>query len=67
MVSIIILIMITNITCGLASVFPVRRMRRHGLGCPQHPPPAPGGVLRDRPDFPVPADLAAGDGPAVHD
>jgi hypothetical protein len=27
----------------------------------------PGGPLRARPDFPVPADLAAGDGPAVHD
>ncbi len=27
----------------------------------------PGGVLRDRPNFPVPADLAAGAGPAAHD
>ena len=43
---------------------PVRRMRRRGLGYPQHPP---GGQLRARPDFPAPADLAAGDGPAVRD
>ena len=27
----------------------------------------PGGQLRARPDFPAPADLAAGDGPAVRD
>ena len=27
----------------------------------------PGGVLRARPDFPAPADLAAGDGPAIRD
>jgi hypothetical protein len=45
--------------------FPVRRMRRRGLGYPQHPPP--GDVLRARPDFLAPADLAAGDGPAVRD
>ncbi len=43
---------------------PVRRMRRRGLGYPQQPPP---GHLRARPDFPAPADLAAGDGPAVRD
>jgi hypothetical protein len=39
-------------------------MRRPGLGC-FHPPP--GGPLRARPDFPAPADLAAGDSPAVRD
>ncbi len=44
--------------------FLVRRMRRRGLGYPQHPP---GCVLRARPDVPAPADLAAGDGPAVRD
>ncbi len=44
--------------------FPVRRMRRRGLGYLQHPP---GGALRARPDFLAPADLAAGDGPAVRD
>jgi hypothetical protein len=29
--------------------------------------PPPGGVLRDRPNLPVPADLAAGAGPAARD
>jgi hypothetical protein len=29
--------------------------------------PPPGGPLRARPDFPAPADLAAGEGPAVRD
>ncbi len=44
--------------------FPVRRMRQRSLGYPQPPPRGP---LRARPDFLAPADLAAGDGPAVRD
>ncbi len=45
--------------------FPIRRMRRRGLGLSSTH--TPGGQLRARPDFPVPADLAAGDGSAVRD
>jgi hypothetical protein len=44
---------------------PIRRMRRRGLGCPRHSPP--GGALRDRPDFPIPADLQANAGVAARD
>jgi hypothetical protein len=43
---------------------PIRRMRRRGLGDPQH---SPGQQLRARPDFPVPADLQANSGPAARD
>jgi hypothetical protein len=35
-----------------------------GLGCPQHPP---GGVLWDRPDFPISPDLQANANPAARD
>jgi hypothetical protein len=43
--------------------FPVRCMRRRGLGCPQHPR----GQFRARPEFPAPADLQANAGPAARD
>jgi hypothetical protein len=39
-------------------------MRRRGLGRPQHPP---GGQLRTRPDFPIPATLQANAGSAACD
>ena len=42
---------------------PIRRMRRPGLGAPQHPC----GATVERPDFPIPADLQANAGPAARD
>ncbi len=44
--------------------FPVWSVRRRSLGSPQH---SPWGVMRDSPDFPEPAALAANANPAARD